>query len=232
MERKLYTLAFLLAIVFFFTQSKISWAQGTFSCRYRSNPNTYSPVDGECVLDKGKYRCIEGYVPEFDCSLYNHSKEKCEGIYNCVKENDQKTRCISKNSVLQCTDPKYPVSCNINFCCMTEEDCENGPQNLAASRCNNDTGINTALGCIPVNDLNEFVGWLLRNLTFIATGIAFFLMVFGAIQILTSSGNPDKVKVGGELITSAISGLLFIILSVFLLKLIGVDILQIPGFGQ
>jgi len=54
-------------------------------------------------------------------------------------------------------------------------------------------------------------------------------MVLGAIQILTSAGNPDKVKAGKELITSALSGLLLVILSIFLLKLIGVDILHIPG---
>jgi len=57
-------------------------------------------------------------------------------------------------------------------------------------------------------------------------------MVLGAIQILTSAGNPDKVKAGKELITSALSGLLLVILSIFLLKLIGVDILHIPGLGK
>jgi hypothetical protein len=93
-------------------------------------------------------------------------------------------------------------------------------------------GIDTALGCIPANSFNSFTAWLLGRLVFIATGIAFILLVIGALQILTSAGNPEKVKAGGELITSTIAGLLLIILSVFLLKLIGVDILHIPGFGQ
>lgn len=91
--------------------------------------------------------------------------------------------------------------------------------------------INTALGCIPASDLNEFIKWILGKLIFVASGIAFLLMAFGALQILTSAGNPEKIKAGSELITSALSGLLFIILSLFLLKLIGVDILHIPGFG-
>jgi len=89
--------------------------------------------------------------------------------------------------------------------------------------------IYTALGCIPLNNFNDFIGWLLSKLIFIASGVAFLLMVLGAIQILTSAGNPDKVKAGKELITSALSGLLLVILSIFLLKLIGVDILHIPG---
>ena len=90
----------------------------------------------------------------------------------------------------------------------------------------------TALGCIPTKDLNEFAKWILGKIIFIASGIAFLLMAFGAIQIITSAGNPDKMKAGSQLITSALSGLIFIILSVFLLKLIGVDILRIPGFGS
>ncbi len=94
----------------------------------------------------------------------------------------------------------------------------------------NTDGVNTAIGCIPVNDISAFTAWLFQRLVFVASGVAFLLLVLGAVQILTSSGNPDKVKAGGELITSAISGLLLIILSVFLLKLIGVDILHIPGF--
>lgn len=90
----------------------------------------------------------------------------------------------------------------------------------------------TALGCIPTNDLNEFIKWFLGKIIYIASGIAFLIMVFGAFQIITSSGNPERIQAGKEVITSAVSGLLFIILSLFLLKLIGVDILHIPGFGE
>ena len=90
----------------------------------------------------------------------------------------------------------------------------------------------TAIGCIPTNDLNEFAGWIIGKVIFVASGIAFLLMTFGTFQVITSSGDPKKAQAGKELITSALSGLLFIILSVFLLKLIGVDILRIPGFGS
>lgn len=94
----------------------------------------------------------------------------------------------------------------------------------------NGQGIRTALGCIPTNDLNRFAGWILSKVVFVASGIAFLLMAFGAFQVITSAGDPKKAQAGKELITSALSGLLFIILSIFLLKLIGVDILKIPGF--
>lgn len=90
--------------------------------------------------------------------------------------------------------------------------------------------IETGIGCIPVGGVNQFVAWILSRTIFVASGIAFLLMILGAIQILTSAGNPEKVKAGGELITSALSGLLFIIFSVFLLRIVGVDILHLPDF--
>ena len=62
--------------------------------------------------------------------------------------------------------------------------------------------------------------------------IAFILIIFGGFQIILSAGNPDKVKAGQEMITSAIAGLLLIIFSVFILRLIGHDILDIPDFGR
>lgn len=92
-----------------------------------------------------------------------------------------------------------------------------------------EAGIQTAIGCVPVNSTENFIKWLLPVLIGIIGGIAFLLMIYGAIQILTSAGDPQKVKGGQETITGAISGLLFTIFSLFLLRLIGVEILHIPG---
>ena len=92
-----------------------------------------------------------------------------------------------------------------------------------------ESGINTAIGCIPINSPETFIKWLLPALVGIIGGIAFLLMVYGAVQILLSTGDPQRIKTGQELITSAITGLLFAIFSLFLLRLIGVEILHIPG---
>jgi len=93
-------------------------------------------------------------------------------------------------------------------------------------------GINTALGCIPVNEPAQFIAWLLQRLIGIGGGIAFLLMVMAGFKIITSTGNPKEIQAGKELLSSAVVGLLFIIFSLVLLKLIGVKILQLPGFGQ
>jgi len=93
------------------------------------------------------------------------------------------------------------------------------------------THINTALGCIPIDTPANFVSWLLPNMIKIVGGVAFLLMLYGGFVIITSSGNPEKIKAGQETITSAVAGLLFAIFSLFLLRLIGVEILKIPGIN-
>lgn len=97
---------------------------------------------------------------------------------------------------------------------------------------NASSGMWTAIGCIPTS-LDGFLKTILPFGMGIGGGIAFLLMLFGALQIMTSAGNPEKLNAGKELVTSAIVGLLLIIFSIFLLRLIGADILGIPGFtGQ
>lgn len=88
----------------------------------------------------------------------------------------------------------------------------------------------TAIGCVPAT-LDGLVEHLLPFAMGIAGGIAFVLMLFGSLQIMTSAGNPEKLNAGKELLTSAIVGLLLIIFSVFILRLVGVTILGIPGFS-
>ncbi len=87
----------------------------------------------------------------------------------------------------------------------------------------------TAIGCIQT-DPQKFIGDILRIGIGIGGGIAFLLILFGGFQILMSAGNPEQLNAGKELVTSAITGLLIIIFSIFILRLIGVSILGIPGF--
>lgn len=92
------------------------------------------------------------------------------------------------------------------------------------------TSINTALGCIPV-EMNSFVPWLLSWLFGVAGGIAFLLMSYGFILIATSAGDEKKVQGARETITSAVIGLLVCIFAIFILRLVAVNILQIPGIN-
>ncbi len=89
----------------------------------------------------------------------------------------------------------------------------------------------TALGCIPVTAVG-LVSWFVQYGSFVGGGLAFLLMAYGAFLLMTSSGDEEKVKQGKSIITAAIIGLLTIVGAVFLMRLITVQILKIPGFSQ
>jgi hypothetical protein len=55
-------------------------------------------------------------------------------------------------------------------------------------------------------------------------------MLIGTFQIMTAAGNSKKIQAGRELFTAALAGLLFLIFSVALLRLIAGNIIQLPGF--
>ncbi len=89
--------------------------------------------------------------------------------------------------------------------------------------------IDTAIGCIPIDDQSVLIGFILRWAIGIGGGIAFLLILVAGFQIMTSRGDPNRLKSGQELMTSAISGLLLLIFSLVILRIIGVDILNIAG---
>lgn len=111
-------------------------------------------------------------------------------------------------------------------------------QSADCSTCFQSGGAWTAIGCLGRGNggsgsstLGDFIRSFISIGVGMGGGIAFLLILFSGFQTITSTGNPEKLHEAKELMTAAISGLLLIIFSVFLLRLIGVDILQIPGFG-
>lgn len=102
----------------------------------------------------------------------------------------------------------------------------------ACKDCVNSGGILSGIGCIPLKLSNFISSYLLGRLISLAGIIALICIIYAAFQIQTSSGNPEKIKKAQEHLTSCIMGLMLIIFSVFIMKLIGVDILRIPGFGK
>lgn len=99
------------------------------------------------------------------------------------------------------------------------------------SNCARGGGILTGIGCIPINLSNFISSYFLSIGVGLAGIIALLCIIYSAFQLQTSAGNPEKVKKAQELLTSCIMGLMLIIFSIFILRLIGVNILQIPGFS-
>ncbi len=74
-----------------------------------------------------------------------------------------------------------------------------------------------------LNDIeNErtFVQWVIDISIPLGITCAFVLLVYAGFMMVTSSGNPDKLKESREVITNAIIGFVVIMLSVTLLYLI------------
>jgi len=90
-------------------------------------------------------------------------------------------------------------------------------------------GVNTALGCLPYQTDN-FVATFLGFLAGVVGLIALFVMLTATVVIMTGGANPEQVKKGKELFTAGITGLLFIIFSVVILRIVAGDIIKLPGF--
>jgi len=99
----------------------------------------------------------------------------------------------------------------------------------------NGEGLQTAIGC--VNGIlskagpEQFLAFILRWAIGVGSGIAFLLILYSGFMIMTSTGNPERLKAGQELLTSAIAGIILLIFSVFILRFIGIDILGLGAFG-
>lgn len=95
-----------------------------------------------------------------------------------------------------------------------------------------DEEVESAIGCVPIGGTGNFIGFLLPWGIGIAGGVAFILIIYAGFMVITSAGNPQRLQAGKELLTAAVMGLILLIFGVFILEFIGVDILNIPGFGR
>lgn len=187
-------------------------------------------------------------LPTCFCKIGTPPAQEGKGTCSsCVQINGiwvaQQKSCISPY-VAQCVDSTY-VKSGGNYCnCMTQQESDNvksggtiyqkkitfeeGAAYDPSLNCSA-TEVSTSFGCVAT-DTKSFITWVMNIVFNIAGGIAFLLMVYGFIVIATSSGDEKKVAGGKETVTSAIIGLLFCLFSIFILRLVAVNILQIPGF--
>lgn len=93
------------------------------------------------------------------------------------------------------------------------------------------THVWTAIGCLNAGNPTRLVGQLLGWAVGVGGGIAFLLIVYAGFQIATAAGDPKRVQAARELLVSAITGLLLIVFSIFLLNLIGFKLLDLGRFG-
>ena len=117
-------------------------------------------------------------------------------------------------------------------CCAPNNQNNNAPPPPctldANGKCNQ---VSTAIGNIGVNP-GTIVGDIFGVLLGLAGGSTIAIIMVAGYKIMFSRGDPESLKGAREQITSAIIGLLFLIFSVAILRVIGVNIFHIPGFNQ
>ncbi len=92
------------------------------------------------------------------------------------------------------------------------------------------TGVDTAIGCIPVTDLSGFLKFILQWVFGIAGGIILLMVIITGYTILTSSGNPEKLTGAKENAVSILAGAILMFSSLLLLQAVGAGIFKLPGF--
>lgn len=87
----------------------------------------------------------------------------------------------------------------------------------------------TVVGCLDTQT-GGFVNQIYQLIIAFGSGFAFLAIVYGGFKVLTAGGDPIQIQAGKHIIYGAITGILLIVFSVFLLRIVGVDIIKLPGF--
>lgn len=82
-------------------------------------------------------------------------------------------------------------------------------------------------------NLNEIVAWFYYFIVAIAGIAAFFALIVGGFEWMTSAGNPSKVSSAKERMSSAMLGLVIILASYLILQVINPELttLNLPDLG-
>lgn len=88
------------------------------------------------------------------------------------------------------------------------------------------TSVDTAIGTFS-GSMGGFVSQIARIAVGLGGVAAIGLLAYGGFTVLTSTGDPEKLVEGREIITQALMGLALIVLAVVILQWIGWDIIGI-----
>lgn len=219
----------LVILPYFFSIIPTLVQAGDFICQWNGaigcRPQTVNCDSGESVDPNF---CMQWRTPD-----------ECRGKRaNCVQGPIPATRCESAAGVCRPVCGLGEYNAGGSLVCQNSGDiCCRGVTTSAetntAAFCNFDLrqGVDTAIGCLMAGNPQQFVSQLIGWGVGVGGGIAFLLIVYAGFMITTASGDPKRVQAGRELLFSAISGLVLIVLAVILLNFIGVSVLGLNSLG-
>lgn len=196
-----------------------SLSVGDYNIEVRQRSNDLEINDGKkCNTDTGSFwiRAEDEGGGGVGCS----GNESC----NAIKEG---MLCMAtSNGVSTCKDNIKRVAsnpCDTRILAKQQEDYENAQLYRSNYDCI------TAFGTISTNP-SSFIKSILVLILSLSGGILLLFLIINGYKLMTSQGDPEKIKEARESVISAIAGLLMIIFSITILQLITVDILGLPGF--
>lgn len=171
---------------------------------------------------------------------FSDALDNCKKLKDFTDNNINPGACISgepsvgdfSNPSCKCIDTKAtnPNQAMIDMCSKYLTSSINTNELKNCFNCASSDGIWTGMGCLPLDIKTLINGFILTTGIGLGGGFALLCIIYAAFMMQSSQGNPEKLKKAQEMITSCIMGLMLIIFSVFIMRLIGVNILRIPGF--
>lgn len=152
-------------------------------------------------------------------------------IKSCCAKDSKEGECKSPIDPIRTDTCEAGIECGLGIGCGLGTRGPCGKKILPGGTVTNDYECDTAIGGIDITPAG-FVKTIFGTLLGLSGGIALLLIIFSGYKLIFSRGDPERVQGAKETLTSAIVGLLFIIFSLVILEVIGVDILKIPGLGN
>lgn len=157
----------------------------------------------------------------------------CKGYSPVFKEN-----CNNREPITP-LDPDNPPTdipedfrenLDYNFCMQIPDRMHDAKDRCET--CFQENKIYTAIGCISFEDQGLGAVKALSTVGLgMAGGTSLLMGLVAAFKISYGQGEPKQLSDAKEMLGSAGVGILFVIFSVVILQFIGVNLLQIPGFG-
>jgi hypothetical protein len=192
-------------------------------------------IEGRCNVEDNLIQRLPlckgpGEGPTGKYKIQDHSRCGGEGKKGFVCSSFQARLCI------QCPpggcrenldDPSRPLISD--YIDPNNVKCETLPVSTPCTDGKCDTGLGISF---TVGNPQGFINDLFKFVLMIASAAALLILIYAGYIYMTSGGDKTKIQGARETITSAIAGLLFLIFSITILEIIGVDILALPGFGR
>ncbi len=209
------------------------------------NANYYCPNDGDKFMWQGFCYCTEDgeTVEEAKNELEGELQQNLGDTIDCGETFEKGSAyCDCASQILYMSENGTDIYCCgwiVDNECAEEyafRICRQIADEEMRAKCEecsagDEAGVWTAIGCIPT-DHTSIVQVFIKLGLVTGGGVALLIILAGSFMLSVSQGDPKKTSEAKEMITSAIIGLIFIIFSVSILQLIGVQILHIPGFAD